>query len=190
MSFNMSMYIPTKLESFVESLYKENGILSPSDMDIDSIAEIFNCKVVYAKGAPLIAYDETDGGLIFLRVTDNTQMQRLDFYHELSHAALHVGDQRDMPGTFIEMQETQASAFQSYAAMPAYMIAGIEPANTWHEYIMNLSLLFEVPYQFAAKRIDQIKRRIFQEHHDRNFRALTSPLKARYGYTNAKEFSQ
>lgn len=182
--FDLTLYKPTDLERWISEKYRAAGIFAPEDMDLDVIAEIFNCEIKYELGEPTAIYDELYGGIIFLRLSDQEAKQRIDFFHELSHPALHVGDQRKLPSLFVEMQESQAAALQCYASMPSYLIAGIEPARTWREYIQNLADAFRLPYNFADKRVEQIKRRIYREHNDRNFRALTAPVKARWGYSD------
>ncbi|MHA6481096.1 ImmA/IrrE family metallo-endopeptidase [Paenibacillus sp. strain BS8-2] len=181
--FDLTMYKPTELEEWISDKYRAAGIYSPEDMDLDVIAEIFNCEVRYDPGKSTAMYDELYGGIIFLRIGKPETKQRMEFFHELSHPALHYGDQRKLHPLFVDMQESQAAALQNYASMPSYLIERIELVPTWREYIQNLADAFKLPYSFADKRAEQIKRRIYREHNDRNFRALTAPVKARWGYS-------
>ncbi len=183
MPFNLNLYKTTKLEQWIINIYQDNFILNPDDMDLDAIADLFNCVIVYSARRSRVIFDDIDGGMIFLGANNCEKEQRLEFFHELSHPALHVGDQRRMKEAFADLQESQAAAFQLYASMPIFMIKNIEPKGTWHEYFLTLSDAFQVPYSFVEKRIDQIKRRIYREYQERNFKALIAPVKASYGYS-------
>jgi Domain of unknown function (DUF955). len=181
--FDMTLYKPTELEKWICHKYRNNGILTPADMDIDRIGEIFNAFIAYkCDGDARVVYDD-HVGLIFLNIYDIESEQRMKFFHELGHPAMHAGSQCDLPRLFIELQEAQAGAFQQYAAMPYYMLSGINPCHTYDEYHTLLSETFRLPRPFVAKRIDQVRRRMLQGHQDRSMHAQLTGVAYRYGYT-------
>lgn len=182
--FNLDLYKPTEMELWISKKYKENGINTPFDMDLDFIASLFNTYIVYdARGTKVIFDDEGDC-LMFLNIHGNKIDQRLEFFHELCHPAMHVGNQRDLPSSFVSLQETQASLFQMYAAMPAYMLEQFKPSHYQSNYVRDLSEVFNLPHDFVKRRIDQIYRRISQERYDRNVQARTTPRPTLYSYTD------
>ncbi|MEK3882378.1 ImmA/IrrE family metallo-endopeptidase [Paenibacillus sp. PL2-23] len=185
MIFDMTLYKPTELEKWICQKYHDNGIKTPADMDLDYIGEIFNTYITYkSEGDARVIYDDFVGGLIFLNIHDSDAQQRLKFFHELGHPALHAGSQDKLPSLFVELQEAQAGAFQQYAALPYFMLAEISPCHTFDEYFTHLSEAFRLPRSFVQRRIDQVKRRILQGHQDRNAYARRVGVAARYGYTD------
>lgn len=182
--FNLELYKPTDMELWIQKKYRENGITSAYDMDIDTIASLFNACIVYARGETKVIFDDEGDCLMFLNIHDNEIEQRADFFHELCHPAMHVGDQRTLPPSFVSLQESQASLFQMYAAMPVYMLEDFKPNHHQNSYLKVLSEAFRLPYEFVERRIDQIYRRIKQERQDRNIRARFTPTAATYSYTD------
>jgi len=168
MHFDLDLYKPTELEKRISYIYRENGILSPSHMDLDKIAFIYDCHVIYSEKPTMVLYDDAYGGLIFLNACVTKEQQREDFFHEISHPALHVGCQNTLPELFVDLQESQAASFQLYSAMPYFMLAAIEPSGYENEYISQLSDIFQLSFDFVNRRIEQVHRRIVQGYHDRN----------------------
>ncbi|RJX40912.1 ImmA/IrrE family metallo-endopeptidase [Paenibacillus pinisoli] len=184
MQFDLKLYKPTEVENRISSVYQDSGIVSPADMDLDRIALIFNCHIIYSDKPTMVLYDDDHGGLIFLRANAPREQQREDFFHEISHPALHVGCQDNLPDLFVGLQESQAASFQLYAAMPYYMLADITPCHTFDEYYTLLSETFRLPRIFVQRRIDQVNRRILQGHQDRYIRTrFNNPVSHRFSHT-------
>ncbi|MHA6484519.1 ImmA/IrrE family metallo-endopeptidase [Paenibacillus sp. strain BS8-2] len=182
MIFDMTLYRPTELELWICQKYQESGIVTPADLDLDHIADIF-CSIVRTTGGKTKVYYDDVVGIIYLNQYDGASKQRADFFHELCHPAMHAGSQLGLPQLFIELQEAQAGAFQQYAAMPYYMLAEIKPCHTYDEYYNLLADVFRLPLPFVVKRIDQVRRRMLQGHHDRNAYARQTGITYRYGYS-------
>lgn len=183
MIFDMTLYRPTELEKWICQKYQESGIITPAELDLDQIADIFSSAVRTTGGKTKVYYDD-EVAIIYLNQRDGSSKQRADFFHELCHPAMHAGSQLGLPQLFIELQEAQAGAFQQYAAMPYYMLAEITPCHTYNEYYNLLADVFRLPLPFVKKRIDQVKRRMIQGHHDRNTHARQTGVPYRYGYSD------
>jgi len=181
--FNLDLYKPTEMELWISNKYRENGILTPYDMNLDLIASLFNVSIVYSGGDTKAIFDEDGDCLLFLNIHDDEIEQRTDFFHELCHPAMHVGNQRNLPPSFVGLQESQASLFQLYAAMPAYMLEEFNSIQYQSNYLKLLSEAFKFPHEFVNRRIEQIYRRIKQERYDRNLRARTTPRPTIYSYS-------
>lgn len=181
--FNLEIYKPSDIESWISTKYRDCGILCAGDMDIDRIGAIFNAYISYTEGETKVIYGEDNDALIFLNVNLSISEQRAAFFHELSHPALHVGNQRTLPPAFVSLQESQAAQFQMCAALPAYMLKEFMPNLYQPNYLKVLSDAFGLPHDFVKRRINQIYNRITQERRDRNVKARMSPSSVTYEYS-------
>lgn len=159
-----SLYRASDMERRLNRIYLQNGIRFPSNMDLDRIAAIFDLEIVRASGPSFACWDN-EFGIIFLNEELTVKQERAVFFHELCHPLHHVGNQWDMPRRFLELQETQAQAFQAYAALPFYML---EQYGSHADALMvdALSEDFLLPEDLIRRRLNQIKRRILQEQMD------------------------
>jgi Zn-dependent peptidase ImmA (M78 family) len=178
----LSGYTLTDIEQKIESLYNERNILNPSDLSIQNVSEKFNVTVDFSfNGGPQRAIWDDDFSLIFLDPDSPEEEQRYVFFHELGHPLLHCGNQREMNnGTFREFQEFQANQFQLYAAVPFFMLKQLELPPYDYQIIELIKHVFRVPTRLAKKRLDQIKRRIFQKQMDTNLYTIAK-LRQPYG---------
>ena len=158
---DLSLYKETPLESRIANHYQKCGINYAHEMDIDYIAEIFNAAIHTHLEKPKVMYNN-DSSLIFLYAYADKVEKRESFFHELSHAALHWGDQNKLPPLLVELQEIQAGHFQGYAAIPAYLLREFEGIENRNTYIKVIAEEFGVSIPFARRRIEQIERRIVQ----------------------------
>lgn len=179
---NLSLYRPSEMELWIKKKYIENNILTPSDMDLERIAKSFNAYVAYTDSGTKVIYDDHDC-IIFLNSLHPVDEMRLAFFHELCHPALHVGNQNNLPPAFVNLQESQATQFQLYAAMPAFMLNSFPVTFHWNEYYAHLSEAFMLPIGFIECRIKQIKARIDQEEWDIDFKARLTPKKTKRNYS-------
>jgi Zn-dependent peptidase ImmA (M78 family) len=181
------LYEKTFLETWLEELYISKGIVIPDDLwSIDYIAQSFGFHINYLQGAPeRVIWDEEDA-IIFLNPNQDEEILREKFFHELCHPLRHYGDQTSMKvKTFRELQEVQANQFQLYAAIPFYMFQILKPTTLEHEMISQIRTVFKVSERLAKRRLEQIKRRIFQAQSDAEHRAFMDSL-----YPKAPPYSE
>jgi Zn-dependent peptidase ImmA (M78 family) len=182
---NFELYRPTDMELWIQSKYEAEGLHFPGDLeDMDRIASLFGAHIAYTEGDTKVIYDADGDCLIFLHIHLDRLTQRLAFFHELSHPALHSGNQRQLPPSFVSLQETQAGLFQQYSAMPIHMLKPFAQLQQQPHFFRLLAETFDVPVTFAQERLERIARRISQERSDRNLHArLASPASTSYGYS-------
>ncbi|WP_028551731.1 ImmA/IrrE family metallo-endopeptidase [Paenibacillus sp. UNC451MF] len=168
---DLSLYKPTELESWIYQKYRSYGIHYASDLeDIDLVASIFNTMVYTTKDETRIVWDD-DFGMILLHAYYAKEIKRASFFHELGHFLRHIGCQNKLPKSFMELQESQASHFQLYAAMPIYMIQEIiHDVYSYAALEKVLAEEFILPIPFVQKRIDQISRRIYIGQQEKEWR--------------------
>ncbi|MDT3426121.1 Zn-dependent peptidase ImmA (M78 family) [Paenibacillus forsythiae] len=154
---DMNKYFKTLLEQSIEEYYIANGILTPDDLVIDRIAEIFDVDVAYNE---LRTFSDNELRVIFICLTDDLNARRLSFFHELCHVLRHAGDQRRMPELFLQLQEADADRFSLYAALPFFMLETIRLPQSEDEAAGLLGKVFQVPPKLAKERLTQIKERI------------------------------
>ncbi|MFD0589548.1 ImmA/IrrE family metallo-endopeptidase [Paenibacillus sp. GCM10027627] len=177
---DFDLYRCTDMERWIEEKYEANGIYFPGDLeDLDRIASLFGTHIAYTEGDTKVMYDEDGDSLIFLNIHLEEHEQRLAFFHELSHLALHSGDQRKLPASFVHLQETQAAHFQQYSAMPIHMLREFASLQHQPHYARLIAGAFGVPVAFAEARLERIARVIRQERSDRNLRTKLTSLSAR-----------
>lgn len=161
-----SCYVLTEMEKKIERMYKDKNILSPTDLDIQNVANLFNVKVDFSEGPQRAVWDE-EFSVIFLNPNHPVEKQKEVFFHELGHPILHCGDQTKIRNShFRELQEAQANQFQLYAAIPFFMLKDLELPPYEYEIINTIKTVFKVPESLATKRLEQIKRRIYQSKMD------------------------
>ncbi len=154
---NFSNYYKTPLEQWIESQYRLKGLLTPADLDIERIGQLFGVEVVYYDRP---SFSDNELNVIFLNRSNNLAIQRRRFFHELCHVLRHAGDQRRMPTLFKQLQENDAEMFSLYAAIPFFMIQNIELPWYESEAIDLIAKEFQLPEKFARRRFNQIKERI------------------------------
>ncbi|REK74380.1 ImmA/IrrE family metallo-endopeptidase [Paenibacillus paeoniae] len=184
---NFELYRPTAMELWIQAKFKEGGILVPGDLeDLDHIASLFDAFIAYTEGETKVLYDEDGDCLIFLNIHLDRYEQRLAFFHELCHPAMHAGNQRELPPSFVSLQETQAGLFQLYSAMPVHMLQDAAAIPQQPSCYRQIAEAFGVPAAFAQARLERISRRVNQERRDRNMRArLAAQPPCDQGYSEA-----
>ncbi|MCR2804207.1 ImmA/IrrE family metallo-endopeptidase [Paenibacillus soyae] len=169
---NFELYRPSDLELWIQDKFQGDGLNLPGDLeDWDRIAALFGAHIAYTEGETKVMYDEDGDCLIFLNIHMDKLQQKLAFFHELSHPALHAGNQLQMPSSFVALQETQAGLFQLYSAMPLHMLRAFAHLQQQPHDLRLVAEAFDVPLSFARRRLDRIAGRIRQEHEDRRLRA-------------------
>lgn len=152
----MKRYIPTKLERIINAHYKKHGINTPTDMDIETIASVYNVELEYYYGPSFADWEDVPYGhkLIVLDKRLPKYEQRANFFHELAHILRHCGRQDELPAMFVQLQENQAAQFQLAAALPSFMLKSYDPLP------YTISEEFCLPISLVKKRLEQIYSRI------------------------------
>jgi hypothetical protein len=173
MPLDMNLYKPTALELKIEQYYKEHGILAPIDLTIRNVSHAFDVDVEYYDGKPFADWIGPRG-IVVLNQKYALPDQRADFFHEVGHCVLHVGDQSTLPSLFVDLQEAQSLRFQYYAALPYFMIANIA-YESYSSLLQTLSQSFVLPTSFIQQRVKQISNRIQQARWDMEFKLKLMP---------------
>jgi len=162
-------YQLTPLEKWVQDLYFQIGVVSTAQLNINYIASTLN--IWYYELNMSSKVIDSGAGLYSICIDKRLSPQRQwqDFLHELCHALRHYGDQVDMPDLLIDWQEWDADTFMIYASMPFFLIRDLELPKTRNEIIPYLASQFGVTKQLAAKRLEQIERRILLGRQDAEF---------------------
>ncbi|MDU4698368.1 MAG: ImmA/IrrE family metallo-endopeptidase [Paenibacillus sp.] len=150
-------YNETHLEQWINAKYLNDGISSPSDLDIERIAEAFGIGLVYGNSP---SFSDNEENVIFLNKGLEVVQARVIFFHELCHVLRHAGDQRRMTELFMNAQEAEADQFVLYAAIPFYMFAKLPVPDHRNEAVAYIAEQFHVPPELAEQRLDQIQRRV------------------------------
>ncbi|WP_338463360.1 ImmA/IrrE family metallo-endopeptidase [Brevibacillus borstelensis] len=162
---DLSLYKMTPLEEWITSKYLENSICTPSDLDIFHIAASLGGEITYLRTKSHARWID-DGSNEFMIILDSRLDEpsaRSEFFHELCHPLRHVGDQQMLPRAFRDLQETQASQFQLYAAIPFFMVQELHLPAYEIDVPLYWAHVFRVPLDLAIRRFRQIKNRISQE---------------------------
>jgi len=164
-------YKPSDIELWISNKYQENGIFSPSDLDVERVADIFGYLIKGTHRDSGVIFDDEGDCIIYLKLQEAAKM-RADFFHEICHPLRHVGDQSVLPAPFVDLQEAQAAQFQLYSSMPFYMIQESPPRQSWVEYYQMLAIEFTFPVWLVRRRILQINNRIERARWDQQFYEL------------------
>lgn len=164
----LHLYERTYLEEWVEGLYKQIGITSPSDLTIENVSARLRIGVTFAPGVSDEVIFDADYAHIFINSLHCPQRQWEVFCHELCHPLRHLGNQLLLPDEFRKWQERDAQAFQFYAAVPFFLLQKLELPDHEKELIDLLSVEFGVTHRFAKRRWEQVLRRIARSrlHHE------------------------
>lgn len=160
---NMKTYYQmTVLERWTEDLYKRLNINLPSQISIVHIAERLNIWVHYLDVRTKSI--EASAGMYSMYLDNRlpSDLQRLEFLHELCHLLRHANSHTLMPERFTQAQEDESERFILYAAMPYSLISQMKLPELREDAINLLATEFQVPVELAIQRIDQIQRRVFQ----------------------------
>jgi Zn-dependent peptidase ImmA (M78 family) len=151
------MYKLTHLEQWIFDFYKSLKIMNSCDIDLKNICFDLHVFLIY-KDVTSSCYEYGRFKSITIDDRLSKQEQQEDFFHELCHLLRHCGDQRMMPKAFKELQESQATTFTMYAALPYFMLKGYDLHD--RDIIYILSEEFCVTERLVAKRLIQIRNRI------------------------------
>ncbi|MFY0544723.1 ImmA/IrrE family metallo-endopeptidase [Brevibacillus sp. H7] len=150
------------MEKWLTRFYIGLGFSHPHELNEDIIADSLGIELFYLP-SPSMRYEAGLYRSITLNSTLSKKKQREHFYHELGHILRgHAGKQTMMEKPFRELQEAQASHFLMYAAIPFYMVSTLKMPCQEGDFICLLADEFKVTHELAARRLDQIKRRIYQ----------------------------
>ncbi|NOU95635.1 ImmA/IrrE family metallo-endopeptidase [Paenibacillus sp. LMG 31456] len=179
----LTFYKPSELEIWINKKYQEHDIHYAADLDLDHLSDIFQVTLKATTSESKVIWDD-EFCLIFLNEHLGEEEKREHFFHEISHPMQHVGRQEQLPPAFVELQEIQASHFQLYAAMPIYIVEKYKEFSRKPSFLKVLSEEFKLSLAFVQKRIDQIKRRIYQGRMDHEFMMKGTTVPVRYNYSS------
>ncbi|MFT9848467.1 ImmA/IrrE family metallo-endopeptidase [Aneurinibacillus sp. REN35] len=143
-------------ETWIEQLYKQNGILTPEDLSIQNLTKAFSIFLFPTYG-PTRGVEEDGIRFILMPVNLNKFEIKKRFFHELCHILKHEGDQCMMPKIWRDFIEMDARRFTNLAMMPFFMLCQLEP-HEWHP--ARLATKFDVSYEYACDRLAYIHNRI------------------------------
>lgn len=177
-----NLYSPSNLEDWIIDRYIDHGIFFPSDMECDRIADVFAAEILKSPGPSHVQWDD-DFCIIFINDELSEEKARETFFHELCHPIRHIGNQRRIPGTMVELQENQAAHFQLYAALPFHII---EPYLKYHQSDLLIVLAdeFRLPGQLVLDRLEQIHRRIMQTKKEQLMQNRLNPRQQTKSYSD------
>jgi hypothetical protein len=151
------MYKMTHLEDWINYLYRVLGIYTPDEIRPIEICRPLHIHLAY-KEIPSCSVEFGRFKCITLDKRKLYEYQREDFFHELCHLLRHSGDQTMMPKAFLELQESQAETFTTYAALPYFMVREYDLYD--RNIVNNLADDFCVTEHLVIKRLTQIKNRL------------------------------
>ncbi|MCK0471436.1 ImmA/IrrE family metallo-endopeptidase [Halalkalibacter sp. APA_J-10(15)] len=143
------MRFSTLREKKITQVYQQLGISAISDLSIKNVSNVFNFKIDYYDFRSRCIHDD-DFAIIALNQNQTVEKIRYDFFHEMAHYFEHIGDQRKINPSFIQLQERQAHSFALVASMPRFIF---EPYMDSVASIHELVKAFELPESFIEERI-------------------------------------
>lgn len=148
------MNYTTHTEDFIQKLYSRMDILTPHQLDFQSITMRLGVQLFFwpDKSQALFLKEQA---YIFLNDQITQQQQWQDFCHELAHVLLHSGHQGRITPLFREYQENKANNFMYHACIPSFMLDELGKSSTSALTVQHVQQLFNVEYDFALKRLDQ-----------------------------------
>ncbi|MFC4768691.1 ImmA/IrrE family metallo-endopeptidase [Effusibacillus consociatus] len=153
---DINSYKPSFLEQIVIDTYQQLGISHPSEIDMYTIADHFGLSIM-----ELDVRSKVMGSTIVIDSRLYPEEQREDFFHELTHAIRHAGNQLGMTDLFREAQETEANRMPYYWLVPSFMlIEQIDLSLPLPWLIKQLAEIFNVTEKFMEKRLQLLKARI------------------------------
>lgn len=140
------------LEKEISDLYSTYRINTPSDLTIENISIALNINVYFRELSAKLIIDDKEVYIIL----DSRQPKRKqyeDFYHELAHLLLSHSTAATLP--LFHYFENRADNLIQYLAIPYNMLGFIDFKSD--NLIEEVSTQFNVNYDLALKRIDNIK---------------------------------
>ncbi|MBM0064975.1 ImmA/IrrE family metallo-endopeptidase [Alkalicoccobacillus gibsonii] len=138
----------------VSKLLSNKGINSVNDLSTDHLSTLLDTMVIYEPSASRVRSVE-DFTLITLDSRLNRLEQRREFFHELTHALFHPGDQQHMSPELSRFQEEQANYLMLYLAMPLHLF---EPVLLKYQSLVSLQEMFDLPQDMISSRIESLRR--------------------------------
>lgn len=148
------LYYPTLLEQWVSKFYFRFDIFSPEDIDERKICRALGIYLIY-KESPCMSYEHGRFKSITIDTRLSKEIQRERFYHELCHILRHAGRQMMMPAAFRELQESDASNFARYGAIPYHMLKFFDLKDSEIVFIMSNRL--KISEELCKERLEKIK---------------------------------
>lgn len=142
-------YTYNNTEEYTGKLLKSHGILTPSQLTPELIAEALNINLGYL---PVRSWRVDDYIILDSRLPSTVQWE--EFGHELCHALWHPDNQFHLTKSYIEYQENQADNFAYFACVPTFMLLEMELPESACEAVREIAKTFNVTPEFATKRLE------------------------------------
>lgn len=143
-----------RTEKFVYQFLNAINISQPYQLGIENISDAINLPVFYWEyGSEAVFY--RGKYKIFICDWQTNQQKWQDFGHELCHILSHDGDQKQIPTSFLQMQEHQAEYFSYHLCVPTFMLLQLEEIS-----INSIMYQFNVDFEFASKRLSLLQNKI------------------------------
>ncbi|EAZ84533.1 phage related protein [Bacillus sp. B14905] len=142
------IFVYTHLEDYIKDLFTSINVMYPKQLDPMIIGHKLGFEVIYLP-IDSVSYDN----IIYIDSRLSEQEQWQEFCHELGHVISHSGNQTKTPPLFREYQEWKANNFALQACVPTFMLNKIKLPINEEKAINKISLLFNVEYDFAQKRL-------------------------------------
>lgn len=142
------IFVYTHLEDYIKDLFTSINVMNPKQLDPMIIGHKLGFEVIYLP-IDSVSYDN----IIYIDSRLSEQEQWQEFCHELGHVISHSGNQTKTPPLFREYQEWKANNFALQACVPTFMLNKIKLPINEEKAINKISLLFNVEYDFAQKRL-------------------------------------
>lgn len=145
------MYINSHLEDFIQKVYQDINVLSPTQLNLYAIADALDIGLFPINDrSQALRFEGRD--YVFLN-NDLTSPERFEvFGHELGHLLIHAGNQASMSQDFKAYQEWQADSFALHFCIPTFMLQELKLSNSYNKTIYKITKLFGVTPEFAEKR--------------------------------------
>ena len=153
-------YQTSLLEDWVYQLYKQIGIYSPDQLDVQIIADRLGIQLEFWEVSSRLYKKKL---IIDSRLTPEEQWQ--DFAHEICHKLRHAGNHMVMPDMFLELQEFQANHFSFHFCVPTFMLRKLNFQKSRKETVYLIASTFNVTYAFAEKRLVMYENKMLYQHY-------------------------
>ena len=138
-------YTYSHLEDFIQKVYRDLNIHSPSELNIYTIADALNIGLyaISTNSCNSQALQFEGRQYIFLKGTLTAPENFETFGHELGHILLHSGNQQLMKESYRSYQEWKANQFALHFCVPTFMLQKLPIYQLNQQIVKDLYLFGE-----------------------------------------------